>query len=49
MLDRSSDSQNKLRVKTVTKIFVHKTINYIYVFLALYNDLKDGWHSQPKI
>ena len=29
------------------KIFVHKTINYIYVFLALYNDLKNGWHSQP--
>ena len=31
------------------KIFVHKTINYIYVFLALYNDLKDGWQTQPKI
>ena len=31
------------------KIFVHKTINYIYVFLALYTDLKDGWHTQPKI
>ena len=24
------------------KIVVHKTINYIYVSLALYNDLKDG-------
>ena len=31
------------------KIFVHKRINYIYVFLALFKDLKDGWHTQPKI
>ena len=30
-------------------IFVHKTVNYIYVLLALYNDLKDEWHTQLKI
>ena len=42
MLDQSSDFQNKLQAKPWEKIFVHKTINYTYVFLALYNDLKDG-------
>ena len=49
MLDRSSDSQNKLREKMRQKIFVHKRINYIYVLLALFKDLMDEWHTQPKI
>ena len=43
MLDQSSDFQNKLRAKTVTKDFCSQNNQlYIYVFLALYNDLKDG-------